>query len=129
METPLSVTALVKTHSEWEDRVEMLDLQDIGEEFDQLEDLFGNSGIPVQVLPDMQYAAAGWGDDIVEGPEIFDEQIIASAGEMLESRIGHGLPATGLVGRVDDFASQLFQQLQRSDTRLWIKLIDITGYE
>jgi hypothetical protein len=149
MEPSLTVTALVETDLVGKSGIEMLDLQNIGQEFDQFEDPGGNSGValpcpgvasPVftrgmvralamQMLLDMQDTAAGWTDDIVEIRKIFDEQIVTAAGEMPETRISHWLAATGLIRGIYHFATQLFQQLQGGDAHLRIKLIDITGYE
>jgi hypothetical protein len=140
MEPALTMTALVKTNPIREAGVEMVDLQYIGKEFDEFEDLSGDTaGLvlthgmartpTVQMFLDMQDTTAGRGDDVFELRKIFDEEIVTAAGEMFETRIGHGLSATGLVRRIDHFATQLFQQLQGGDTHLGIKLIDITGYE
>ena len=83
----------------------------------------------MQVVFYMQYAAAGRGNYVVEFRKIFYKQVVASARKMLETGIGHGLPATGLARWVDDFAVKLFEQFQGSYAYLRIKLVYVTGYE
>src|SRR6185437_6519037 len=107
MQTALPMTALMKTHLMGKCCFEVFDLQYACEKFDKLENLFRDPGITMEVFLDMQYAAAGRGDDIVEVFEIFDEEFITASCEVFESRIGHGLSATGLIGRVNHFATQL----------------------
>src|SRR5689334_14954927 len=104
-------------------------LKDIREELYQLVNLSGDLIVPVQVLFDMEHAAAGGGDDVIEVREVVDEIPVTSFRQMTIAGIGHGLTAARLSGRVRDFASQLLQQLQGSDGCAGIELVDITGYE
>jgi hypothetical protein len=47
---------------------------------------------------DMERAASGRRNDIVVFVKVLNKQIIAVSGKMLETRVRHGLPATGLPG-------------------------------
>jgi hypothetical protein len=78
---------------------------------------------------DVQHAASGRTDNIIESLEIFDEEVVAPFGEVFEAGVGHRLAATGLFRGINYFATQLFQELEGSDTDLWVELVDITGYK
>jgi hypothetical protein len=111
-----------------EGSLQTVDPQDIGEKFYELIDLLRDTGT-VQMLFYMQHAAAGRRHDIIEFRKIFYEQVVTPCREVLETGIGHGLPATGLVRWIDYIAAKLFEQFQGGDAHLRIKLVDITGYE
>jgi hypothetical protein len=48
---------------------------------------------------------------------------------MFKSRVGHRLSATGLIWRVCYINTQLFKQLQRSNCRRRVKLINVARYK
>jgi hypothetical protein len=127
MEAPLAVTALMKADLIGEAGVEMIDVEDVCQEFDEFEDLVMEAGMLMGVFLDVQDAGPGWRNDVVEFAEVFDEEIGTSAGEVFEPGVGHGLAAAGLIGRIDNFAAAFFQQLKSRYAYLWIKLVDITG--
>jgi hypothetical protein len=77
----------------------------------------------------MQNTAAGGTDDVIEFSEIFYKQIVTPCRKMLETRVGHGLAATGLVSGVNYFTTEFFQQLQGSYAYLGIKLVYVTRYK
>jgi len=83
----------------------------------------------MDVFFDVQHAAAGRCDDVVERLKIFDEEVVASFGEMFETGVGHRLAAAGLFRGKDNLAALLFQQLEGGDTDLRVELVDITGYK
>jgi hypothetical protein len=122
------MTALVKTNLIRKGGFETFDLEDIGEKLYELIDLFWDIGA-VQMFFYMQCAAPGRCNDVVEFGKILYKQVVAASCKMLEAGIGHGLPATGLVRRVDHFAAKLFEQFQGSYAYLRIKLVNVTGYE
>jgi hypothetical protein len=134
------MTALMHAYFMREFRVDLFDLQDVRQEFDQFEDpapdIFGGSfvrPIPmsarVQVFADMEDATAGGRDDMIEAIEIPDEQLIASAAKMRKSRIGHRLAAAGLGRGINDLAARPLQQSQGGHRYLRVELVDITRYE
>jgi hypothetical protein len=85
--------------------------------------------ISMQMILNMQHTASRRGNNIIEFLKIFDKKVITTFGEMLKPRISHRLAAAGLIGRVNNFTSKLFQQLQRSDAYLRIKLVYVTRYK
>jgi hypothetical protein len=122
------MTALVQTNSIRKGSLEAVDGQDIGEEFNELIDLLRDIGA-VQVVFYMQDAAAGRSYNVVEFRKILYKKVVAPGCKMLETGIGHGLPATGLIRWVDDFAAKLLEQFQGGYAYLGVKLVDVTGYE
>src|SRR5450755_4004488 len=85
--------------------------------------------LPVQMLLNMQRAAPRRANDVIEIPEVFYEQIVATLGQVFETRVGHGLSAAGLVGGITDRTSVFLQQLQGGDACLRIELVYITRYK
>jgi hypothetical protein len=103
------MTALMQAHLVREAGFNILNFQDVREEFHELIDLFRNIGIPMQVFLDMQRTTARWTYDIVIGGKILYEQVIASLRKMFETGIRHRLSAAGLIGGVIHVAAIFFQ--------------------
>ena len=130
LEPALSMTALMQPDLMGERSIQRVDLEHICEEFYEFVYLPGDvtSGI-MQMFFDMQHAASGRGNDIIECLKIFDEQVVAAFSEMFETGVGHWLATAGLVGRIDHLATEFFQQLEGGDANLRVELVDITGYK
>src|SRR5271163_2789131 len=77
----------------------------------------------------LMHAAAGRSDDVVVAREVLDEQRLGAGGFLMASRIGHGLPAAGLVHRILDAATQPFQQLQCRNTDFRLECIHVARNE
>jgi hypothetical protein len=80
----------------------------------------------MQMLFDMKDATAGGADDMIKFMKVFNEQLITSMGQVLETGIGHWLATTGLSCRIDYLAPKLLQELQGGNTNPGIELIYIT---
>ena len=133
LQSPLAMTALVNAHLMGKSRLQLLDLQYIGKEFrqfiDPLADTHCRIGIApgrMQMLFDMKDATAGGADDMIKFMKVFNEQLITSMGQVLETGIGHWLATTGLSCRIDYLAPKLLQELQGGNTNPGIELIYIT---
>src|SRR6202011_5057555 len=98
-----------------------VDLQDVVQEFDQLEspraDLLDLVGLlyRVEIVPHVVDATAGRGDDAVETGKVAHEQRLGIGAFSVKSAIGHRLATTSLVARVVDIMAEPLQQLERRD--------------
>ena len=100
------MTALVQPYFIWKGGLERFDVEHVGQEFYQLIYLIGN-GLIMDMVLYMQHAAAGRAYDVIEPGEILYEQVITTFRQVFETRVGHGLAATGLIRWIDDFTTEL----------------------
>jgi hypothetical protein len=78
VEAALTVAALMKTDLIGEAGFEVVDLEDVGEEFDEFEYFVVQSCMLVRMLLDMEDAGAGGGDDIVKFIKVLYEKVCAA---------------------------------------------------
>ena len=110
------------------------DLQNVDEEFSQLESLFLQGFETVSafevafvVVSHHRRAASGWAHDILILSEDFEKPFGERAGLLGQSCVGHRLPAAGLLCWNDDVTAVAFQQVNSSQTDVRVELIDIAG--
>src|ERR1700720_3332708 len=84
LQSPLAVATLMEADPVGESRVQSFYFQYIRQKLDKLVNLFRDGGVPVQMILDMQYAAARGGDDIIELTEVFYKKVFAAFGQMPE---------------------------------------------
>ena len=115
---------------------DFVDLQNVDEEFGQLERLLLEcleAFAAVQVLFVMmshhRRAASRRADDVfVLGEEI--EKLLRQWASLFgQARVGHWLAATGLLGRHDDVATETLQQIDRGQADIRVELVDIARDE
>jgi hypothetical protein len=109
MEASLAVTALMQTDLMREAGVEMADLQDIGEEFDEFEYFFVQACVFMGMFLDMKDTGSGGGNDVIEFAKVVYEKGCAISRQVFETGVGHGLTAARLIGRINDLAAEFFQ--------------------
>jgi hypothetical protein len=78
------------------------------------------------VLLDMKYAAAGWTDNDVIGPEQLDKMAAYLDGLLLHAGIGQGLATAGLIVRGGYVHAQLLQQQEGVYPNLRVELVNVT---
>jgi hypothetical protein len=77
----------------------------------------------------VQYAGTRGRHDIVEFAKVPYKKGRTFLAEMFKTRIGHWLPATSLIGGINDLANEFFQQFESSNAHLRIELVDIARDE
>jgi hypothetical protein len=66
---------------------------------------------------------------MVELAKLSGKILVASCGEVGKTRIGHRLPAAGLLAWHNNLTPHLLKQTERCDSHPRVKLIDVAGYE
>ncbi len=77
----------------------------------------------------MQHTTCRRANYIIELAEVFNKKFVASHRKVFETRIGHWLATTRLIYGVCNAGTCFLQKLQRSFSRAWIKLVNVTRYK
>jgi hypothetical protein len=111
------------------------DLQDVVQELRELERAFAHVPNLVGLLDrrhvhaHLVHAAARGTHHVVEAREVPDEERLGTCGFLVTARVGHGLPAAGLVERIVDLASEALQQFEGGDADLRLESVHVAGNE